>query len=103
MSDNSALMLRQLRRVMRRQRPYLLDAPRQQAFREGLRNIHEYYGDRIVMQVRHRIRTGRGWRRTLEDVATLAWCHPSGFIEQFRRKLEVIANRDGTSEPPPAR
>ena len=103
MSDNSALMLRQLRRVMRRQRPYLVDQARRQAFREGLRNIHTYYGDRIVMQVRQRMRTGRGWGRTLEDVATLAWCHPSGFVEQFRRKLEVMSNRDGTSEPPAAR
>ena len=83
MSDNSALMLRQLRSVMRRQRPYLVDPARQQAFREGLRNIHSYYGDRIVMQLRERVRTGRGWGRTLEDVATLAWCHPSGFVQQF--------------------
>ena len=103
MSANSALMLRQLRSVMRRQRPYLVDPARQQAFREGLRNIHSYYGDRIVMQLRERVRTGRGWGRTLEDVATLAWCHPSGFVEQFRRKLEVMSSRDGTSEPPPAR
>ena len=103
MSDNSALMLRQLRRVMRRQRPYLVDQARRQAFREGLRNIQAYYGDRIVMQVRERVRTGRGWGRTLEDIATLAWCHPSGFVEQFRRKLEVMSSRDGTSEPPHAR
>jgi glycosyltransferase involved in cell wall biosynthesis len=103
MSDNSALMLRQLRRVMRRQRPHLVNPARREAFRQGMRNIHEYYGDRIVMQVRQRIRTGRGWRRTLEDVATLAWCHPSGFVEQLRRKLEVMSNRDGTREPPPAR
>jgi glycosyltransferase involved in cell wall biosynthesis len=103
MSDNSALMLRQLRRVMRRQRPYLVDQARRQAFREGLRNIHTYYGDRIVMQVRERMRTGRGWGRTLGDVATLAWCHPSGFVQQFRRKLEVMSNRDGTSERPQAR
>ena len=78
MSDNSALMLRQLRSVMRRQRPYLVDPARQEAFREGLRNIRSYYGDRIVMQLRERVRTGRGWGRTLEDVATLAWCHPRG-------------------------
>ena len=45
---------------------------RRAAFREGLRNIRSYYGDRIVTQMRERVRTGGGWVRTLEDVATLA-------------------------------
>jgi hypothetical protein len=55
------------------------------------------------MLVRERMRTGRGWGRTLEDVATLAWCHPSGFVQQFRRKLKVMSSRDGTRERPQAR
>ena len=103
MSDNAALMLRQIRRVIRRQRPHLVDPARRQAFREGLRNIRSYYGDRIVTQLRARVRTGGGWLRTFEDVATLAWCHPAGLFGHLRRKLEVLSSGDEMNEGPPSR
>lgn len=89
MSNNAALMLRQLQRVMQRHRSELADPAYLQALREGMQNIRSYYGDRVISQLRARVRTGRGWGRTLEDVATLAWCHPGGLIEHLRRKLEV--------------
>jgi glycosyltransferase involved in cell wall biosynthesis len=93
MSAHSALMLRQLLRVMRRQRPNLTDEVRRQAFEEGVRNIRSYYGDLVVSQIRDRIRTRRGWLRTIEDLATLAWWHPAGLIEHGRRKIQVARSR----------
>ncbi len=103
MSDNAALMLRQLLRVMRRQRPYLVDQARREAFRGGLRNIRSYYGDRVVTQLRERVRTRGGWARTLGDIATLAWWHPAGLVEHLRRKLEAMASRNDTNERLPLR
>jgi glycosyltransferase involved in cell wall biosynthesis len=87
MSDNAALMLRQLLEVMCRQRPHLISRERREAFRDGLVNIRTFYGDRIVSQVRRRIRTRSDWRRTMEDLATLAWYHPAGLVRHARRKL----------------
>ena len=97
MSDNSALMLRQLLRIMRQQRPFLTDRLRRQAFDEGLQNIRTYYGDRVMSQVRERVRTGRGWMRTLEDLATLACWHPAGLLAHGRRKLALVGRRERRS------
>ena len=89
MSDDAAMMLRQLQRVMRRQRPHLGTRARRDAFRDGQRNISAYYGDRIVSQARARVRTRTGWSRTARDLAILIWCHPSGALEHARRKIGV--------------
>jgi Glycosyl transferase family 2 len=97
MSNNAALMLRQLQRVMRRQRSCLVEPAHWQAFREGLQNIRSYYGDRVMSQLRERVRTRRGWARSLEDVATLAWCHPGGLVEHLRRKVGVTWGKRDTN------
>jgi glycosyltransferase involved in cell wall biosynthesis len=102
MSNNAALMLRQLRRVMRRHRSSIVDPAHRQALREGMQNIRSYYGDRVMSQLRARVRTGRGWARTLEDVATLAWYHPGGLAEHLRRKLEVTWGRRDPNEQRPS-
>jgi hypothetical protein len=102
MSNNAALMLRQLRRVMRRHSSCLVDPAHHQALREGMQNIRSYYGDRVMSQLRARVRTGRGWTRTLEDVATLAWCHPGGLVEHLRRKLAVTWGKRDTNERRPS-
>lgn len=93
MSDNAALMMRQLVAVMRRQRPHLTTGARRDAWRDGIVNIRSYYGDRIVTQLRDRVRRSSGWRRTIEDVATLLCWHPGGVVEHARRKALMIAAR----------
>jgi glycosyltransferase involved in cell wall biosynthesis len=95
MSDNSGLMLRELGIVMRRQRPYLVTRARREAFGEGLSNVREYYGDRLVNQIRARIEQRTGWVQTAEDVATLMRHHPAGLIEHARRKIRLLRNGFG--------
>lgn len=90
MSDNSGLMLRELAKVMRRQRPYLDTAARRQAFSEGLQNARSYYGDRVVNQIRARLGERTGWGETVGDLATLLRCHPAGLIEHALRKFRLL-------------
>ena len=97
MSGDAALMMRQLQRVIRAQRPYLTTRSRQQAYRDGMRNVRAYYGDKIASQIRSRVRTRSGWLRTLSDAATLIWCHPAGAVEHVTRKVRIW-RRGGIAE-----
>lgn len=87
MSGDAALMLRQLRIVLRHQRPHLRTPEHRAAFRTGRRNIETYYGDRLATQIRERLRTRAGWRPIAADVVTFIRCHPRGAAEHACRKL----------------
>jgi len=87
MSKDAALMLQQLRVVLRDQRPHLVTPDRRKAFREGRQNIREYYGDLLANQIRDRLRSRSGWLRTCADVSTLLRCHPRGVVAHGYRKL----------------
>ena len=93
MSDNSALMLRQLRSVMRRQRPYLVDPARQEAFREGLRNIRSVlrrpHRDAAAGASPHRPRLGAHARR----------CRHAGLVPSFGVRRAVPSQARGDVEP----
>ena len=91
MSADAALMLRQLQWVMREQRPHLTTISRRKAYRDGVRNINSYYGDRLATQIRMGVRTTGSWRRTASEIATLLWCHPRGAAEHMLRKLRVFS------------
>jgi glycosyltransferase involved in cell wall biosynthesis len=100
MSSDAALMIRQLRLVIRDQRPYLVTRDRRAAFRAGRRNIQEYYGDRLATQIRERLRTRSGWSRIIADVATLIRCHPRGAVEHAHRKMICLwRGRESTAQP----
>ena len=103
MSDDAALMLRQLLVVMRRQRPHIASPERRAAYRAGTRNIREFYGDRIVMHVRDRVHGPGGWwrMRTVKDLATLIVCHPAGAVAQARRKIGVWWREGRKRSPQP--
>jgi glycosyltransferase involved in cell wall biosynthesis len=89
MSDDARVMLREVGIVIRRQRPYLVTPAHREAYRAGLLNAQSSYADRLVNQIRARIRTGTGWGRTLADLITLLWWRPVAIIEHARRKLRV--------------
>lgn len=100
MSNDAALMFRQLWCVMREQRSHLATRERHLAFRDGCRNMRQYYGDRLATQIRDRLRMRSGWRHTCSDVATLIWCHPGGAVEHGWRKV-VCWWRGGATSPQP--
>ena len=87
MSSDSARMLRELLHTMRRQRPYLTNRIRRQAWREGVRNIRDYYGDALAWRIRRRIRKRSEWRRVLQDVVALMRCHPRGALVHAQRRM----------------
>jgi glycosyltransferase involved in cell wall biosynthesis len=87
MSLDAALMLRQMLTVMRQQRPHIVGPSRRDAFRDGQRHVRQYYGDLLATQIRDRVRARAGWRRVLQDLATLIWWHPRGALEHARRKV----------------
>ncbi len=100
MSNDAALMLRQLQLVMREQRPHLVTPARQNAHRAGCRNVRQYYGDRTATQIRERLRMRSAWRKTCADIATLIWCHPGGAAEHGWRKVLCWWRGDVTSPQP---
>lgn len=87
MSGDAALMIRQLRLVMRAQRSHLVTQDHRNAFRAGRSNMYEYYGDRLADQIRDRLRTGAGWVQAVADLATMIRCHPRGVMEHARRRI----------------
>lgn len=89
MSQDAALMLRQLCIVMERQRSFLIDPATRAAHRAGLENIRGYYGDRLATQIRGRVRTRSGWLQMLAEVATLVRWHPRGAVVHIGRKLSL--------------
>lgn len=99
MSDNSARMLREGLAVLRRQRRHLNSRLRQESYREGIRNMRRYYGDRLTMQIRAGLRTPSAWVRTCRDVAVMIGWHPAGALEQTRRKIAVLLKLRDAADP----
>jgi hypothetical protein len=94
MSLDGGLMLPQLLRVMRGQREHLgANRDRRAAYRAGCRHIRTFYGDRLVEQIRHRIKNPRTWRRAAGDIITLLRCHPVGAMQHLVRKVSSTIRR----------
>ena len=87
MSSDAGRMLRELLQTMRRQRPYLTDRMRRQAWRDGINNIRDYYGDALAWRIRRRIQRRSEWRRVLQDVVVLMRCHPRGALRHAQRRV----------------
>ena len=90
MSLDAALMLRQLCTVIRRQRVHAADPETRDAYRAGIRHVREYYGDRLVTQIRSRLRTRSSWRQVLADIAVLLRWHPRGAFVHAWRKFSLL-------------
>lgn len=101
MSLNAALMLRQLQEVLRQQRPFLTTPERQLAFRQGCRNVGDFYGDRLATQIRGRFRARSGWLPMVRDIATFVVCEPRVALRHAFRKFGVW-RRGGVSDAEPS-
>jgi glycosyltransferase involved in cell wall biosynthesis len=101
MSSDAALMIRQLRVVIRAQRSYLVTPERRSAYRIGRRNVLDYYGDKLATQIRERVRAHSEWRKAIVEVATLVRCHPRGAVEHAQRKFLCWwrGEQEGTRQP----
>ena len=100
MSLDARRMLRQLCSVMRRQRRLVgRDPTRRAAWRQGRRNILEYYGDHLANRIRERVRERTEWGALIADVLTLLVHHPRGvFAHAFRKTVTSVRRADPTRE-----
>jgi glycosyltransferase involved in cell wall biosynthesis len=93
MSTNASRMLRETLRVHGRERPYAIaDRKRLSAFREGRRRWREFYGTRLVEEIRAHVRS-REWRTAARKTVTLARYHPEGLRHHALRKLSLLVTR----------
>ncbi len=99
MSLDAALMLRQLCRVMRRQRPHVRGhAGYRAALEEGRRAMRDYYGDHVAERIRERVRTRTDLRGAVADGFRLLVLHPRGFFAHVFRKTMTLARRSRSTE-----
>lgn len=90
MSENGRLMLRLSLIVLERQRPFLDSPRRRAAYREGRRFWREFYGERVVEEVRAALRSPGGIWRALPGMLLLLRLHPVGAFRQVLRKARVM-------------
>jgi glycosyltransferase involved in cell wall biosynthesis len=93
MSTNASRMLRETLRVHGRERRYAFaNRERLSAFYEGRRRWREFYGTRLVEEIRGHVR-GREWRSALRKTATLARYYPAGLRHHAFRKVGLWLTR----------
>ena len=100
MSENGRLMLRQSLRVLGRQRAFLRTPARREAYRDGQRFWKEFYGDRVVEEVRSALRSPGRRRRAVPGILTLLLLHPFGALRQVLRKARVMTAGPAPAKPP---
>jgi glycosyltransferase involved in cell wall biosynthesis len=111
MSLDAGRMLRELRVVMKAQGPYISGGATRTAYREGIQRITSYYGNRLIAQIRARVRRRLPWRQTAADIVTLLQWDPRGALRHGLRKmslwgshrLRAVTPRAVTSRRDPAR
>jgi glycosyltransferase involved in cell wall biosynthesis len=96
MSGRPDLMLAATLRVHRQQRAYVATAPLRMAWRAGQRYWQEFYGDRLMDQIRGDWRSGRRWRATRHGL-TLVRHAPRVFLKHLARKIRLYRRRYKTN------
>lgn len=87
--SNAGRLLQESLTVLRRERPFAVhDATLLAAYYEGWKRWQDYYGTRLVNEIRSHAR-GHQWTRALRKSARLAWLHPGGLREHALRRLAV--------------
>ena len=93
MSADASRMLRETLQVHGRERPHVLDDPlRLSAFTEGRRRWQEFYGTRLVEEIRRHVRA-RQWRKATRKAATLARYYPEGLRHHALKKVTLWLTR----------
>jgi hypothetical protein len=88
MSQNYTLMLRSTLVVLNRQRTFVRgNHEHEAAYRRGVNFYQEFYGERIVNQVREHVRRAAGWRQALHEIGVLLRYYPQGVAANIGRKL----------------
>lgn len=92
MSGDPALMLASALRALRRQRPFVRNHPVYgPAYADGRRFWREYYGSRLVEEIRAGIKTSEVRHHAVRGAAILFRHHPLEFFRQLGRKARRIA------------
>ncbi len=85
--SNAARMLRETLMVLRSQRPYVDGDPEAMgAYREGWRNWQEFYGSRLVNEIRDHAHAGE-WAPALQKAIVLGLFYPRGLAHHTRQRL----------------
>lgn len=93
MSTNASRMLRETLRVHGRERQHVIgDRERLSAFRAGRQRWQEFYGTRLVEEIRGHVR-GREWRAAARKTITLARYHPQGLRHHAFKKISLWFSR----------
>ena len=93
MSADSSRMLRETLRVHGRERVHVrTDPARLSAFREGRHRWREFYGTRVVEEIRRHVRQ-REWLAAVRKTATLARYHPGGLRHHAWKKTALWLTR----------
>lgn len=94
MSGNGVLMLRSAVAVLERQWPHVRDrADYRRAFAAGSRFWREFYGDRVVEQIRAGVRGRSSAVKAARAAFTLLVYAPDMAVLHVMRKLRVLAGR----------
>jgi glycosyltransferase involved in cell wall biosynthesis len=93
MSTNASRMLRETLRVHGRERKHVTgDRERLSAFRAGRQRWQEFYGTRLVEEIRGHVRGGE-WRAAARKTITLARYHPRGLRHHTFKKISLWFSR----------
>ena len=93
MSADASRMLRETLRVHGREWPHVIGDPvRLTAFKEGRQRWQEFYGTRLVEEIRRHVRA-REWRAATRKAATLARYHPQGLRHHALKKIALWFTR----------
>ncbi len=88
MSRKNALMLKACLDVLRKQAPYVQGNPDwEEAYQAGIKNWQRLWGGRLVSQVWARLREGKEWKGSLQDMMVLMRYGPDVFPRLLVRKL----------------
>lgn len=93
MSADAGRMLRETLKVHERQRVHVTGDPaRLSAFKDGRCRWQEFYGTRLVEEIRRHVGS-REWRKAIRKAATLAHYYPRGLRHHALRKTALWFTR----------